>query len=77
MNQTFNLKNNLRGIVAFSRKMKKKKTDTAINPSDLAEDWDLNEDFGIIPKAISITQNIGCVRDTSKKSSTTNSKKEK
>jgi hypothetical protein len=33
----------------------------------LAEEWDLSEGFGILPKDISLTQNIGCVGGKSKK----------
>ena len=32
-----------------------------------AEEWDLSQDFGILPKDISLTQNIGCVGSGSKK----------
>jgi hypothetical protein len=31
------------------------------------EEWDLTLDMGILPKDISLTQNIGCVGGTSKK----------
>ena len=27
----------------------------------LAEEWDLNEDMGVLPKDVALTQNIGCV----------------
>lgn len=28
---------------------------------ELADEWDLNEEMGVLPKDISLTQNVGCV----------------
>jgi hypothetical protein len=37
--------------------------------SDGIQDWDLTQDFGIFPKDISLTQNIGCVGSKRKENS--------
>jgi hypothetical protein len=40
-------------------------------------EWDLTEDFGLFPKDISLTQNIGCAGGKSSKSKKTNPDKKK
>lgn len=34
---------------------------------EMAEEWDLNEEMGVLPKDISLTQNVGCVGSKSQK----------
>jgi hypothetical protein len=46
--------------------MKKKSSTRPKMETPELEDWDLSQDFGILPKDIALTQNIGCVSDRSK-----------
>jgi hypothetical protein len=46
---------------------KKKPLKTSIILPPEVEEWDLTLDMGILPKDISLTQNIGCVGGTAKK----------
>jgi hypothetical protein len=40
--------------------MKKNKKNTPKLPKEESLEWDLTEDFGLFPKDIPLTQNIGC-----------------
>jgi hypothetical protein len=44
-----------------------KKDKKRLLPKQEPIEWDLSEDFGILPKDIPLTQNIGCVGSSSKK----------
>lgn len=55
--------------------MKKKSQPKSNMEVPKVEDWDLTQDFGIIPKDIALTQNIGCVSDRSKSKPSKPSKK--
>ncbi len=48
--------------------MKKKPNSSKPIPIEI-EEWDLTQQFGILPDDISLTQNIGCVGGKKKKDS--------
>ncbi len=50
----------------YSFKTMKKENKTPKPELDEIQDWDLTEDFGIFPRDISLTQNIGCVGNKKK-----------
>lgn len=47
----------------------KKENKTSKPELDEIQDWDLTQEFGIFPKDISLTQNIGCVGSKKKANS--------
>jgi hypothetical protein len=54
----------------------KKENKTSKPESEEIQEWDLTQEFGIFPKDISLTQNIGCVGGKNKKGSSSNAKKD-
>lgn len=53
-----------------------KEIKTPKSESEEIQEWDLTQEFGIFPKDVSLTQNIGCVGSKKKKEPTPNAKED-